>query len=133
VPVAADVAVQVASAAGTGEAKRVGALDEPARRPRAASFAGRVDSGPEPHVDQRPDARILARSQPTDVDGVGQDLADVGLGEPGLRRHLPVGGTGRRDVEGVRDDRSLRPVEAQSRGAALTDEPIGSPVAAWRN
>ena len=54
----------------------------------------------------------------------------MGLGEAGLRGHLPVGGAGSGELVGVDDDRRLLLVDAEHGRLALADQAVGHLVAA---
>ena len=80
----------------------IGPVVEIARqRDGSAEMYGR----PERRVDDRGDGRHLAGPQAPAVDGVGEDLADVGLGQTGLCRHLPVSRARSGELVGADDDR----------------------------
>ncbi len=104
--VAADVAIEEAAAAGAPQPERVVALDDAARAVRVRRRSRAVWT-----VDQSAGSTIGAtpagftRPEPAGVDRVGEDLADVGLREPGRPRDLPVGQSGRRELVGAAHDR----------------------------
>jgi hypothetical protein len=129
--VPADVAVEKALAATAPEAERVVALDHPPRRPRPTAFSGRLNRRSEAGLDDRDDASRFSSAETAHVHGLGEDLADVGLGQAGLGGHLPIGAAAGGQLVRLANDHRVRLVDPQRRGMSLANDPERGPVAAW--